>query len=199
MNANGASRLSSFIKRKPASNLHHATRFAAIIGRPLNQSVAINFAKTSVSEGDVAERFHLLRATRFAPWLRRHPKNKKGCPPTYVWVLEAAGNQIGAHWAVHIPRGMVREFRRRLPLWIASVAGEPEGPGVMKARPIYNITGLKRYMLKGVDPAYGALYRVRPVDQGVVVGRRSGFSRNLGPTVRKEAGYRPQRAFSVPR
>jgi hypothetical protein len=36
-------------------------------------------------------------------------------------------------------------------------------------------------MLKGLDPIYAPLYGVRHVPQGVVHGKRSGFSRCLGP------------------
>lgn len=214
------------INRKPASNLHHATRFAGrgkkakgeskddkVAGQPhlnlpLTHFVTINFTKLGKTSRDVSVIFQALRAQRFAVWLRRHPRNAKAkIPATYVWVHEGAGGQAAVHWAVHIPRGMRQEFRRQLPLWIASVSEarwakhkrvadvDPVEKGIVVIKPIYNMTGLKRYMLKGVDPEYAALYKVNPVPQGPVSGQRSGFSRNLGPTARKAAGYKPKRGF----
>ena len=124
---------------------------------------------------------------------------KGRCPPTYVWVLENAGEQAAVHWAVHIPRGLVREFRRSLPQWIAATVGGPVPHNTVKHRPIYNVTGLKRYMLKGMDAHFAPSWKIRPVPQGLVIGKRSGFSRNLGPAARARVGYRPQRHFSTSR
>ena len=214
------------INRQPASNLHHATRFAGnhihgkgakkqrgdpnqpVLNLPLTYPVTINFTLLGRRSNEVALIFRALRAQRFAVWLRRHPKNaKKQVPATYVWVQEGANRQAAVHWAVHVPSGMRRDFLRLLPLWIASVADaassktkrvatvDPVELGVVVVKPIYNMTGLKRYMLKGVDPAYADLYKVEHVPQGQVIGRRSGFSRNLGPAARKAAGYKPRRLF----
>jgi hypothetical protein len=59
--------------------------------------------------------------------------------------------------------------------------------------PIQKIVGATRYMLKGINPAWGPHLEVKPVPQGEIVGKRSGFSRNLGPAARKNGGYRPKR------
>lgn len=104
---------------------------------------------------------------------------------------------MAVHWAVHIPRGLVREFRRSLPQWIAATVGGPVSHDTVKHRPIYNVTGLKRYVLKGMDPHFAPLWKICPVPQGLIVGKRSGFSRNLGPTARARVGYRPQRHLST--
>jgi hypothetical protein len=194
---NGRYRESRQIGRKPAANLHHATRVADRIGRPLNQFVTINYSLTACPPREASAAFRRLLASWYARWLRRHRKLKGRCPPTHVWVFEAAGGQVAVHWAVHIPRGLVREFRRSLPLWIAATVGEPVPHDTVKHRSIYNVTGLKRYVLKGMDPHFAPLWKIRPVPQGLIVGKRSGFSRNLGPTARARVGYRPQRHLST--
>jgi hypothetical protein len=181
------------IGRKPAANLHHATRLAERIGYPLNQFVTINYSKTPCDANDTSACFRQLLASWFARWLRRHPKNQKACPPTYVWAFEAAGGQLAVHWLVHIPRGFIREFWRMLPQWVEATAGTIEGPGAIKHRRIYNITGLKRYVLKGMDPHFARAWQIRPSPQGLVIGKRSGFSRNLGPAARRAQSYRPRR------
>ncbi|RZK36886.1 MAG: hypothetical protein EOO61_09750 [Hymenobacter sp.] len=63
----------------------------------------------------------------------------------------------------------------------------------MKHRKIYNIVGAKRYVLKGMDPDFARMWQIRPSPQGMIIGKRSGFSRNLGPVARKEQAYRPLR------
>lgn len=190
----GTARQSTQIGRKPAANVHHAFRFANTIGCPLNYFVTINFALTPCPAQRTSAAFRRLLCSWFARWLRRHPKNKAKCPPTYAYAVETANGQTHVHWAVHIPRGFVREFRRILPQWIEAVAGGPmHAPSAVKHRRVYNPVGLKRYMLKGMDPLFARLWQIRPVDQGLVIGRRSGFSRNLGPTRRHAAGYRSTR------
>ena len=184
-------------RRKPAANLHHATRVAERIGKPLNQFVTINYSLTMCPPREASAAFRRLLASWYARWLRRHRKLKGRCPPTHVWAFEAAGEQVAVHWAVHIPRGLVREFRRSLPQWIASTVGEPVPHDTVKHRPIYNVTGLKRYVLKGMDPHFAPKWKIRPVPQGLIIGKRSGFSRNLGPTARARIGYRPRRHFST--
>lgn len=189
----GSRRQSAQIGRKPAANIHHATRLAERIGYPLNQFVTINYSKTPCSAGDATAVFRVLLASWFTRWLRRHPKNKKSVPPAYVYAFEAAGGQIAVHWLVHIPRGLIREFWRLLPVWIEATAGPIDGPGAIKHRRIYGIVGAKRYVLKGMDPHFARAWKIRPSPQGIIIGRRSGFSRSLGPIARRAASYRPQR------
>ena len=191
---NGISkRQSAQIGRKPAANIHHATRLAERIGLPLNQFVTINYSKTACPPEDASATFRVLLASWFARWLRRHPKNKKRVSPAYVYVFEAAGGQTAVHWLVHIPRGLIREFWQLVPAWLEVTAGPVDGPGAVKHRRVYGLVGAKRYILKGMDPHFAKAWKIRPSPQGVVIGRRSGFSRNLGPTARRATSYRPQR------
>ena len=189
----GSRRRSAQIGRKPAANIHHATRLAERIGYPLNQFVTINYTQTACHPENATAMFRVLLAGWFSRWLRRHPKNKKQNPPAYVYVFEAAGGQLAVHWLVHVPRGLIREFWRQLPAWIEATAGSIDGPSTIKHRRIYGIVGAKRYILKGMDPHFARAWKIRPSPQGVVIGRRSGFSRSLGPTARRTADYRPRR------
>jgi hypothetical protein len=189
----GRYRQSVQIGRKPAANLHHATRLAERVGYPLNQFVTINYSKTTARPEEASAHFRVLLASWFARWLRRHPKNRKACPPTYVWAFEAAGSQIAVHWLVHIPRGLIREFWRMVPLWVEITTGGAIGASTVRHKRIYNITGMKRYVLKGMDPHFARAWKIKAVPQGTVTGKRSGFSRNLGPVARNMANYRPQR------
>ena len=157
---------------------------------PLNQLVTINYSKTSCQRREASAKFRQLLKSRFARWLRRNPKNRRQRPPTYVWCFEAAGNQIAVHWLVHIPRGLIREFRRELPAWVDATAGKIHDVSFVKHRPIYNLIGARRYILKGTDPKIARQWKITPSDQGIVIGKRCGFSQNLGPVSRKAAGYK---------
>jgi hypothetical protein len=188
----GAARVSHFIKRRPAVNFHHATRYADKIGLPLNRIITINFSALGCPPDLVSKFLQMMISQRFAPWLRRTSAIK--VPLTYVWCIEGAGQQMAAHLLVHIPVPIIREFEARLRQWLCGLFDAAElDPAVVHIREVYNLIGARRYLLKGVDPAWANHLGIQPVAQGLVVGKRSGFSRNLGPTARLRGGYRPRR------
>jgi hypothetical protein len=164
-----------------------------MIGLPLNRFVTVNFNLAGCAGDRASHTFRKLLAERFAPWLRRAARNVRGIPPTYIWAMEAAGNQSAAHWLVHVPKGLHRAFEAKISDWLTSLMGNQPEVAAVKVQPIHNLIGARRYALKGVDPAWGPHLGVRPSDQGVVIGKRSGFSRNLGPAARSRSGYKPRR------
>lgn len=175
---------------KPAANLHHATRFAARSGKPLTEFVTISFARAFCPAGSVSLRFRRLLAQRFAPWLRKAGGGR--VPPTYVWVIEAPRGRGHVHWALHLPPALLDAFRRRLPGWVAEAAGVDPAtldPRAIDHRHVENIVGLKRYLLKGMDPYFAERWQIRAAPQGRVIGRRVGVSRNLAVQARRRGGY----------
>lgn len=187
-------RSSKFIARQPAANIHHATRFAVTVRKPLNTLVTINFSELGVIPKDISRLFQIMIRHRFAPWLRRTAPNGSAIEPTYVWVVENRGG-AAIHWAVYIPPEAKIAFQAKVvEHWATEIAEKrATSPQAVDIRTIYNIVGLKRYMLKGTQPDYAQLIGIRPSDQGEVIGKRSGFSKNLGPAARKRAGYKPRR------
>ena len=80
------------------------------------------------------------------------------------------------------------EFERKVVRWVEAMAPSckelpPSALHVTNAR---NPEGAKLYMAKGIDPFYARLWDIRPVDCGLVHGRRAGTARSLGPAVWKE-------------
>jgi hypothetical protein len=163
-----------------------------VIGLPLNLFVTINFQLTGCSDEAVSSTFRRLLAERFAPWLRRTLSARLTCPPTYVWTLEAANSQMALHWLVHVPPRAQPAFKRALSQWLDGLVGDLEA-GAVDVRRLYNLIRARRYALKGINPVWAPNFGVRPVCQGKVYGKRSGFSRNLGPAARKRGGYKPRR------
>jgi hypothetical protein len=183
-------RPTTHINRKPASNLRQAVRMAEAIGRPLNQVVTLNFAKTECEPQHTSSAFERLRDNYYGPWLRRAAvaPGADG-PPAFVWVIENSGGHTHAHWMVHVPPHRQADFAARIGKWMLAVAGEVQ-PGAINIRAAYNPRGFAKYMLKGINPADAFLYRIRPYSQGVVFDKRSGFSRSLGPVARKRIGLK---------
>lgn len=186
-------RSSRHINRTPAVNIHHATRCAERCGIPLNVFITINFTDVGADEG-ASLAFRKLLNQRFAPWLRRTAPLGKLLAPTYVWSLENTRKTTAAHWLVHLPVEVRGAFSKKLQLWVEDITGKRPLPNTIQVKSIYSIIGLRRYILKGVNPMWANRLGVRSSDQGIINGRRSGFSRNLGPVARKKAGYQPQRA-----
>lgn len=190
----GATRTSHWIKRRPAVNVHHAQRYSEMIGLPLRIFVTINFTLIGVPAGMAVQVFRKILTQRFAPWLRRCAANRRVVAPTYVWVMEAASSHLAVHWLLHVPPELLKTFRAKLLSWLSAASDHGAlAPRAVKFQDVYSVIGMRRYMLKGTDPAWAKHLGVTHVPQGIVIGKRSGFSKNLGPTARKSGGYSPRR------
>jgi hypothetical protein len=181
------SRTSRHINRKPASNLYHAVRIAQTSGTPLNYLVTFNFGLTDCPPDYESEVFEALRADYFGPWIRRPPRalKRRRDPCAYVWVLENHGGCVHLHWAVHIPKDRISDFKSRLELWIPQLGLNIHSPNALQLKRAHKPLLLAYYLLKGINPPYADFYGVKfHSPQGIIVGKRSGFSRSLGPTMK---------------
>ena len=182
-------RKSGFIRRQQATNFAPAIRLAEKTGRPLNYLITLNYSDTACAPEAASAAFARLRDNHFGPWYRRP---KKGVlPPTqpaaFIWVIENT-SVIAAHWLVHIPDGRLTDFTAHLEKWLIKTTGGVHFmANALNIRGVYNVAGVRLYMLKGIDPMYGPFYGVRPIDQGVVHGKRFGFSESLGRSKCREA------------
>jgi hypothetical protein len=190
-------RQTNHINRKPAGNLYHAVRIADAIGTPLNVFVTINFNLTDCHPEGMSDRFEALRCDYFGPWTRRPPRKLKRerDPCAYVWVLENAGGCANLHWLLHVPADRKADFAKRLPQWLAAIGVQITDDAAILIEPAAKPKVLAYYLLKGINPPNAGSYGVKFCSpQGTIVGKRSGFSRSLGPTVkarlRAEGQYR---------
>lgn len=67
----------------------------------------------------------------------------------------------------------------KLPLWLERVAGAVNCPTAIDVRPAYNPVGFAKYMLKGIDPIWAGTYNIEANEQGRIIGKRGGTSRNI--------------------
>jgi hypothetical protein len=202
----GSRRQSRAIKRQQAANILNAVNLAEKKGTPLNTSVCLNLARTNCPLEDVSQRFSKLRDNYFGPWIRRPSKKlgDGGFQASFAWTIENINECHHIHWLVHIPKHRRAAFEKKLPLWLARVSGGITCDSAIKVTNAPTPPGAAKYMCKGIDPAWAQIYGIRPSDQGVVFGKRSGVSLNLGQTERRRcvaAGLvMPlRRVFGLPR
>ncbi|TXN76614.1 hypothetical protein FV228_00225 [Methylobacterium sp. WL18] len=180
-------RVSHFIRHKTAANIHHAVRIAEAQDLPLNTFVTVNFSRTACAPEEVSTTFAHLRNTRYSHWARRPTQRSGAAPyqPTHVWVIEAGGGVIAAHWLLHVPPSRRLVFEKKMSRWIEAVAGAAFKNAV-HVKNAHTPRGAGRYMLKGMDQAWAKFYGIDFSDQGEVHGRRCGYSLNLGPSMKKK-------------
>lgn len=183
----------SFIKRKAAASLLHSVRTAEAISRPFNTFVTVSLWQLGLGPDDASKFFRDMRERHFMRWSAYTPRgtaSPRNGPPTYAWVIEAPHSRAHVHWMLHVQPGQEHAFAAALRRWIGrrmEIAQVPEG--VIEIACIDNAEGLKLYFAKGLDPHLARLWRIRPVESGLVYGRRAGTSRNLGP-----AEWQPRKA-----
>lgn len=194
---NFTQRKSTVIKKKAASNLHHAFWVSIAAGPPLTHVVTINVTNTGLPYTKSSAAFTKLRSRKCAPWLRAEQqiRNMHPTPPTYTWSIEAPQREnstkpqacdIHIHWALYIPPGLIRQFAKNLKLWIAQLfKGISNHRHVVRRKVLTSSIGTKRYMSKGMSRSVAKRANILSSPQGTITGRRSGFSENLGPTVRR--------------
>ena len=178
-------RVSRFINRKPAANFHHAVRAAELKGYPLNLLVSINLGCTGAA-ADLPAAASICQKLRdkFTKWATRPPVNqaRSKFPGTFVWVLEKPSLHVNFHWLLHVPVSKQREFKERLYSWVASLAGGILDEAAIDVKAAPKPKGAGKYMLKGMHPSWAQHFDIEFGDQGEIFGKRSGYSRNIGPT-----------------
>ena len=197
------SRASTAIGYKGAQSIYYASREVAnYAGYPLNTLITINFALTAISPLKCVEAFARLRTNHFNKWATR-PGAGVGAAfdPTYFYVFENAKeneiylevgeglpHNIHTHWHAHIPASRRFDFENRVFEWLDYVAGSLSAAGAINIQDITDDNGVTPYCLKGaqkhVAKRFGAEGIYKP--QGLIIGKRTGVSLNIGPKVRKE-------------
>lgn len=192
------------IGQKAAQTNYYADEQARRIGLPINLRVTINFALLGVRPEDATRLFQKLRSMRFAKWVAR-PRRGFGpaVAPAYYYGFEnrrdgVAYYEVGpdlphnthVHWGVHVPQRRISGFGACLRGWVDELAGASDWPE--NAIKIDDLTFGRpaTYTNKGAAEGIAIRYGVPPdkvCDQGVIIGRRSGTSRNIGPKRRRAA------------
>ncbi len=185
-----------FINLPSAENAIQAVGYADQIGFPLNRHLTVSWehaqclGRVQDLQGGLLE--------RYSKWIRYHNSGA-----AYVWSIEN-GAVLGyhSHIFVHVPRLLLKGFRKRLPQWIG---GNVDQSGPTKTYAITTIKygggirrwnrlkGVTRYILKAANDETAEMFNIipRPDKAGVVVGKRIGTSQNIGRKARNDNLTRP--------
>lgn len=185
-------RTSHHISRKAVTTLLHSARTAKALGRPMNVAVCIDLELLGIAPEKSSGAFCKMRRQKFGRWSSYKPK-ATGAPkngaPVDTWVIEAPNDRYHVHWMLNVDPRNRTEFEVKLEKWVKEMAQidclEVLPAGALHITDVYNPEGLKLYMAKGIDPFYAPLFKINPVPGGVVIGRRAGTARALGPAVWK--------------
>lgn len=193
--------------RRMAAAVAHAER----IGLPLNRLVTVHWGAMGLSDAEAG------RASGRMLKLWREALAEKGLPFACVWARENdngdASKGSHVHILAHVPAAG-SGLLRRLPAWARLAAGgrynrrreRVEGPayskGAVTTRRIggrvsvpqavhdANLVGTLGYLLKGADDATAAALGLRDREPGGrIIGKRCGWSENIGAKARGRAGF----------
>lgn len=168
-----------------ANGVIEAALHARRIGLPFNRHITIRLERAGIPDrGAVTAIRRFL--TRLRDWLR-----KQGLRTAYAWARES-GPVIGSHVhiLVHIPDGV--SLGRRSRRWIEAVSGAPYCAGTIRTRRISqsaydaNLAAVVGYLCKGASAeAADALGLDRRKAGGRIIGKRAGWSENVGAKARR--------------
>jgi len=186
-----------------ALNIIHAADHSIWIGRRLNRFTTIRLHSVS----DRYQQFRQRYLHSVSDWLSEKPRN---IPPTYVWAFEKPpGRRVHLHLAFHLPVELVDEFTYHQRAWVTSAGVKWGEDGLILSKwvqpsklirsvfpglqpwelPLHVQSGALRnliidYFLKGGDARTCREFEIDYRTQGTIMGKRVGFSENLGPTAR---------------
>jgi len=180
--------------------LYHSIKLSEDLGFPLNTQITISFKDIDVCSDSIGELFSKLRRERYCKWASRPNKGKNKFTPAYAFTFENAlgekeyntiedgNNNIHVNWLVHIPPDRMHEFRNIVWDWVSTVFGEPKSGKAIHIQEItFTPKKLMGYAMKGAPQKFLNFYGSGQthIPQGYIPWRRTGTSRNLGPTSRR--------------
>ncbi len=186
---------------KGAQTLYYAKRQAQNIGLPLNTLVTINFSHTTIEPWEAVKAFGRWRISHFNKWAKRP---QKGCgnpfEPTYAYwfenkrdneIYDAVGkglpHNVHVQFYVHIPPIRSFNFQGRAYEWLDFIAGDFCAKEAVKIERVKKDNGVIRYGTKGASKAVAGRFGAGEIQcpQGMIIGRRTGTSLNIGPSARR--------------
>lgn len=162
-------------------SLSKARNFARDIAKPLDHIITIHWG-CAEGPGDGGHRQRRKRLFRnLRDWMRR-----RGVPLTQIWVLEATNKEAHLHGMIHIPDGLLKPTENYLRKQLGRTTKVLD---IQKAaRERGGETGWFRYMIKGCEENVRRSWSPpNRGPQGTIVGKRCGFSTNIGPGARDRA------------
>ena len=188
---NSGTRASDCLSLKQARGVIRAAHNAHAIGLPFNRHLTIHWERAGVPDDRQATATGAF-LTLGRDWLR-----KRGARFAWSFVRESGDGKGGhAHILMHVPPDLAVDFGRRQRSWIKRVTGRRYRTGTIRtariggtlraawtAPAVYdvNLGVVVAYLLKGASRAAGEALGVPRLEPGgSVIGKRAGWSENLG-------------------
>lgn len=192
------------IGQKAASSVYYAVGSQAErIGLPLNHLVTYNFSAAGFDPREAVPAFGRLRLNYFNKWAARPPAGLLPTTAAYAYSFEnyrddddhafetmeeGDPHNVHVHWLVHVPGARAHDFEGRAHEWLEAVIGPFTAANAVDVRAItYGDSPviLRNYLLKGGSARAARFCGKTRSAQGIIIGRRAGTSRSLGPTARR--------------
>lgn len=191
---NRADRVSAYLSEHQVQGLIDAAIYAAATGRAFNRHWTVHYERAGISDAEGAQ-----FVTRLLSAVRRSLK-QQGVELAAIWVRENGPGKGGhVHIVMHIPAAI--HLRNRTRRWIVSAGGTYRSK-VSKMRSIAgrldraehdpdlywsNAEAVLAYVLKAADPLVGeAMELPRSGKGGEVIGKRAGWTQNIGQSIRQK-------------
>ncbi|MGA0607899.1 hypothetical protein ACO2Q0_18060 [Phenylobacterium sp. VNQ135] len=184
----------AFIGRRAAENVLHAIRYAGEVGRPINAHVTINFATLGIGDDAAGAVFRDLQA-RLSRWWRYERAKGRDLGP--LLGVHSHANPAGSrhvHWMTHLPASIRGEFEAKTARMLRKITGVDDLKDALHVGDVETPGSLAKYILKGIDPAYAGYLHIKPANEGIVSGRRTGASRAISRAARKAAGWKRKKS-----
>ncbi|MCJ8158551.1 hypothetical protein [Sphingomonas sp. LaA6.9] len=191
---NSTDRTSVALTLRQASGIIEAAQFAYRVGLLFNRHVTIHLERAGVSDSEAAAAIGAF-LTLARDWFR-----KQGKRTAWAWVRENGdGKGSHVHILLHVPV-CVKWSGWRLRRWLERITGKPYQAGIIQTARIggttraaatapaayqANLAAVVAYVIKGASPdAARALGLERLEDGGRIIGKRAGWSQNVGLSAR---------------
>lgn len=196
---NRADRVSEALTLQQARGIMAAAAFALQIGLPLNRHLTVHWARAGINDAGAAA------ATGAFLKRARQLFQKRAEPFAYIWVRENDGGDGSkgshVHLLLHVPPSMARRFTRLQLRWLRQVTGQAyrtdalhtsriggklNAAGSMPDKYRANLQNVVAYVLKGAEPVAAQVLGLTKIDAGGrVIGKRCGWSENIGAAARE--------------
>ena len=193
-----ASRTSDALTLRQARGIMAAAQFALALGLPLNRHLTVHWARAGIDDTGAAA------ATRALLKRASHSLAKRAEPFAYIWIRENDSDGKGSHvhLLLHVPPGAARRFTTLQRRWIRHVTGKPYRVNTLHTSRIggkvnaaetmpdtyrANLANVVAYVLKGAEPGAAQFLGLTKLEAGGrVIGKRCGWSENIGAAARAQ-------------
>jgi hypothetical protein len=98
----------------------------------------------------------------------------------FMSVGSGQDHNVEVQWAVHIPVWLLSDFESDLSDWVDYVTGGITDPQTIVTIEQRDMRGTRAHLLKGADPTWCSAHGIVSEPKGVIAGRRTGTSPNIG-------------------